>query len=427
MSDLFSHDGPIEGIGDFTELNGEYYFSYTALTENMVFYPDIERSRKHSTFYKLNSSTLELKPVTDEKTRFQLFNQTDFRTKFNPIFDDQWIYDPYDYSEPDSIEEKVVHLFSPANSKLEGDTIKFLRREEKFKVHTQGFLSEGESQRGVYFCDSDVNGDFLKLFFLEVENEKIISSEKAIKYSDLGFNAQSIELCQSYDFENNGKIGNEIFTTFYFNLDNDDRLGISTIFFDLRNFEYRIVSSEIKDKIPFIPDFSEIGTETIIDNEEVYLLINIRRRKIYQGERTNTPYNVGSSKDLIVHQVGSDTVQTQFIRNAKQNLELIFKTQNGYILIYDGRSEIQDLLEGEILQDRGSWKLSIVQIENGQKYIHEFPMFKYGSIEKQISTTSFYSLDNEDTSDGIDFCVYYSGEYYSGITDYRMQMIHLDL
>jgi len=427
LSDKFNHEGPIEGISDFTSLNGGYYYNYSAISENMVFYPDIERSREHSTFYQLNSSTLELTTVGDKETRFQLFNQTDFRTKYNPIYDDQWIYDAYDHSEPDSIEEKVIYLFSAADRSLKGDTIKFLRREATFKIHQNGFLSDVSSKRGLYFSESDVKGDFLKLFFLEVQDGSIKSTEKTIKYSDLGFSTSEIRLCNSYGFENNGKIGNELFTTFYFNLNKDKSLGVSTIFFDLSSFEYRIVSAEIKDKIPFLPDFNEITATSKIKNGEIHMFIDIKRQKISQGEKTNTPYDVASSEDIIIWKLGTPGSDAQIIRNAKNNLELIFMTDNGYIMVYNGNPQMKDLLEGQRLKDRGWSKISIVQIEEGKKYLHEFPLYKYGTLEKEIRSETYYALDNEDVSDGIDFCIYYSGEYSTGITDYRVQMVHLDL
>lgn len=412
------------GLWPLTTFDNRSFFKYETQESSSVFYPDIGRSMEAANFYELDEESLKLTHVKDLDLSYQLYTVSDFRTEFNTMsLDDQWIYNPYNRAPKPLLDIDTIDLFCYKDNRRYGDTIILTLRKEKFAAKSRGFASDIKTNKGVYYIHTGVDDDFMKLYFISIDEkqQRLVTKEQIIYYSDLGFEYESISLLSCYD--ENGTFNGRPYITLGFNLDEDKRLGISTVFFDLENETFEIKSSLVLPEGEFIEDFNQMKIMRQSEEEELSYFIRLVRGKTTQGDQTNTPLDYGSSEDIIMISYNDSSEKVRYFKNAAYGLEHVFKQGDNFVFLYSGKTHQTEFSDTKDNSAKGSYNYDIVFFQGETKTLYRQPIYEKGTVEEHISYGSFYYNLNQVISEGIVFYIHFGGDYMSSEKDYRFAKV----
>ncbi|NOQ71028.1 MAG: hypothetical protein GQ574_03440 [Crocinitomix sp.] len=404
---------PVAEISKSVVLNGKTYFAYESLEAMMVIMTDIKRNIGTATFFELDEITMKLTRVTDKNLLYELFIRTHYKTEFNRmLFDDKWIYsENYSYKDRADVELKTVDVFRYENGVKYNDTLYVEKRSFDNPSYCGFTISDEKTQKGLLYTNTQVDTDFAKLFFIEIdhENEKLSTNEKVILYSELGFEYEHIELLESYD--NDGMINGEHHITLFFNIDKGKKLGVSTIYIDFENETYHIRSEEIIDPERAFPE----GMYTVY-----------AKRQFSNGELTYF-MEFSDSKNVYMLSLKSEGIETAIFRNAGPNLACVFKEADQYIFIYDGLCEIDTFAQESVTTLSESFDFDIVVYEDQKAHLYRQSLHQLNALQEYKQYGRIHAISDQNISDGITFYYSFKGDAYEDETDYNLYKFDLKL
>jgi hypothetical protein len=394
-------------------LKGSTYFPYESVETGMIIMTDIKRNINRATFFQLDETTLQFSPVKDEKILFDLFVRTNYKTEFNPmLFDDTWIYPSnYSYKDRPILEDKIVEIFRYDNGIKYNDTICFKKQNFQEESFLRTIISDTKSKKGVLLASTRIDQNLANLYFIEInaKNQTLETREQTILFEGLGFDYESIKLINTYDSE--GVVDGKYHVTLFFNIDNDKKLGVSTIYFDFEKETFQIRSEVLIDhEKPLPKDFNEVYVErqSIID-ELTYII------------------QIPESNDLYTLSLNSEESNTEIFRNAVENLSNVFKEKDQFIFIYDGLCKIDSFDQKKVTTNPDSHDYDIVVYSNQKSYLFRQSVARKSELNKSLIKNEVYAVEQQKISNGITFYYYFEGDWNDGISDYKMYEINLIL